>query len=197
MATVFTAGHGARTTAELADLLRSAGAQRLIDVRRFPGSRRHPQFGREAMARALPHFGVAYEWRGDDLGGRRKSGPGSRHRALRVDAFRAYADYMETETFQRALDQLGRDAEAGPPLAVVCAETLWWQCHRRLIADALVVRGHTVFHLIDGKSRTEHELFPAARLDDRGLLVYDMGVTGELAPPASDGVSGSDPAPRR
>jgi uncharacterized protein (DUF488 family) len=182
---IYTVGHGARSTDELVSVLRSAGVGRLIDVRRHPGSRRHPHTAREAFARSLPRLGITYEWRGEQLGGRRRLQPNSRNVVWRIEAFRAYADYMETEPFQRALDELARDAALEPPLAILCAETLWWQCHRRLIADALTARGVRVVHLINESSHVEHVLNPAARIDERGLLVYDVGQTAHL--PFGDG----------
>jgi uncharacterized protein (DUF488 family) len=179
---VFTVGHGTRTTEELAGLLRAADVALLVDVRRFPGSRRHPHFARESLAESLPPLGVEYDWRGEELGGRRsrrKDGT-SRHPAWRNDAFGAYADYMDTPAFRRALQQLEDDARRGPRLAVMCAETLWWRCHRRLIADALALRGAEVVHLIQPGASSPHPPNDAARLGDDGYPVYDVGVTGWL-----------------
>ena len=181
MTTVFTAGHGTRTTEELAALLQEGDVELLVDVRRFPGSRRHPHFSSDALARSLPPLGIAYDWRGEDLGGRRsrRKDGASRHPAWRNDAFGAYADYMDTQPFRDALEQLERDA-AKTAVAVMCAETLWWRCHRRLIADALVLRGVEVVHLIQPGKRSAHPLNEAARPGDDGYPVYDVGVTGEL-----------------
>jgi uncharacterized protein (DUF488 family) len=117
---------------------------------------------------------VAYEWWGDDLGGRRRAradGP-TRHPAWRVDAFRNYADYTDTAPFRDAIVRL---EHTEGPLAVMCAETLWWRCHRRLIADALVVRGDDVVHLHDVDARQPHRLPPALRVGDDGWPVYDVG----------------------
>lgn len=179
---MFTAGHGTRTTEELAALLRDGGVELLVDVRRFPASRRHPHFSSEALARALPPLGIAYDARGDELGGRRsrKRDGASRHPAWRNDSFAAYAEYMDTRPFRDAIERLEDEARAGTALAVMCAETLWWRCHRRLIADALVLRGTEVVHLIQpGKSST-HPLNEAARPGSDGWPVYDVGVTREL-----------------
>jgi uncharacterized protein (DUF488 family) len=182
MATVFTIGHGTRTTEELAGMLRAADVSLLVDVRRFPGSRRHPHFAREALAESLPALGVAYDWRGEELGGRRSRSPDgtSRHPAWRNDAFAGYADYMDTMPFRDALDELKDEAQAGTALAVMCAETLWWRCHRRLIADALTIRGVEVVHLIGPGKSSAHPLNEAARRGPDGYPVYDVGVTGEL-----------------
>lgn len=180
-AVVFTVGHGTRTLEELAGILEDAGVRRLVDVRRFPASRRNPQFSRESLEESLPRRGIVYDWRGDALGGRRSSPKGrpSRHVAWRVDAFRAYADYMDTSPFRDALAALEADARR-EPLAIMCAETLWWSCHRRLIADALTVDGFRVVHLLGPKKRDEHKLHDALRLDPQGRPVYDAGHTPSL-----------------
>lgn len=176
MPTIFTIGHGKRTTEELAKTLNGAGVARLIDVRRFPGSRRHPHFAQEALARDLPKWGVSYEWRGEELGGRRSSKEGaSRHSALRNRAFQGYADYMDTREFRDALRRLEKDLDKGPPLAIMCAETLWWRCHRKMIADALMLRGIEIVHLIDERTRQDHRPLPEMRADEGGWPVYDGG----------------------
>jgi uncharacterized protein (DUF488 family) len=173
---LFTVGHGTRSTDELLAVLRSGGVGRVVDVRRFPGSRRHPQFGRDALAAALAAAGVGYEWAGEALGGRRSGVEPSRHPALRNASFRAYADHMDTAEFRTALARLLDEVRAGPPPAVLCAETLWWRCHRRLIADAAVLAGTPVTHLVDEKTHTAHELSKDARPDDEGRPVYDVGM---------------------
>jgi uncharacterized protein (DUF488 family) len=182
MEPVFTVGHGTRTLEELVALLRAAEVKLLVDVRRFPGSRRHPHFAREALEASLPALGVEYDWRGEELGGRRsrKKDGTSRHPAWRNDAFGAYADYMDTPAFRDALERLEAGARDGVRLAVMCAETLWWRCHRRLIADALALRGAEVVHLIQPGSSAPHPGNEWARLGDDGYPVYDVGVTGEL-----------------
>jgi uncharacterized protein (DUF488 family) len=141
-------GHGARSTDELVAVVRDGGVARVIDVRRFPGSRRHPQFGREALAVDLPRLGLSYEWWGEELGGRRRPADPTRHPEWRDPGFRGFADYMDTEAFRAALDRLLTAAASGPLLAIMCAETLWWRCHRRLIADAAVAAGAEVRHLL-------------------------------------------------
>jgi uncharacterized protein (DUF488 family) len=164
-------GHGARSIDALTETLRSAGIRRLMDVRSFPGSRRHPQFGRDALARSLHDAGIRYEWC-RDLGGFRVPRPDSPHTALAVEAFRGYADHMDTETFRAALDRL-IEISASEPTAFMCAESDWRRCHRRMIADALCVRDHPVRHLLgDGRSEP-HRLHPAARSAGGGL-VYDI-----------------------
>jgi uncharacterized protein (DUF488 family) len=167
---VFTVGHGARSIESFLTILTDAEVDTLVDVRRFPGSRRHPQFGREALEAAVRSAGLRYAWQGETLGGRRKEHPGTRHTALRNASFAAYADHMDTAGFRAALDGLiGADGQQ----AVMCAETLWWHCHRMLIADALVLRGVVVEHLLDDRVRQPHRLTKGVRADDDGRPVYD------------------------
>lgn len=177
---LFTLGHGTRSLEELVELLGEGPADTLIDVRRHPGSRRSPHLAREALAASLPPLGVAYVFRGEALGGRRHAHPGSPHAAWEDPSFRAYADYMDTPVFQHALAELAAEAQAGRRMALMCAETLWWRCHRRLIADALVARGLEVVHLLGPGARAPHPLNPAVRLDDSGRLIYDVGAQRRL-----------------
>jgi Uncharacterized conserved protein len=170
---VFTVGHGARPIEAFLAVLRQAGVTTLADVRRYPGSRRHPQFGREALADALAGAGIGYEWHGQALGGRRSRRPGSRHIALREAAFAGYADHMDTAEFRTAVRELA-DRAATERLAVMCAETLWWRCHRMLIADALAMRGVTVTHLLDVGRREPYRPHPTVRRGDDGWPVYDV-----------------------
>ncbi|MGH3728386.1 MAG: DUF488 family protein [Micromonosporaceae bacterium] len=171
---VFTIGHGAREEAEFLGLLRAAEVEFLLDVRRFPGSRRHPQFGRDALAGSLAAAGVRYEWHGETLGGRRIRRPETRHTALRNASFAGYADHMDSEEFRRAVDDLVRRAESGERLAVMCAETLWWRCHRSFVADALVLRGVEVTHLLRPGEVQRHRTHPTLRRDADGWPVYDV-----------------------
>lgn len=178
---MFTVGHGTRSEEDFVALLTGAAVARLVDVRRFPGSRRHPHFAREALERSLPAAGIAYEWRGEELGGRRSRkeiGRPTRHPAWKNDGFRNYADYMDTDAFRSALATLEADA-ATECVAIMCAETLWWRCHRRLIADALTIDGLEVVHLIAPGESQRHTLHPAIRVED-GRPVYDVGETGTL-----------------
>ena len=172
---LYTVGHGVRSTDELVAVLRAAGVERLVDVRRFPGSRRNPHLSREALAADLP---LAYEWWGEELGGRRsrpKDRP-TRHPAWRNEAFQAYADYMDTEPFRTALQRLLAEADADhTATAVMCAETVWWRCHRRLIADAAVSQGAEVVHLLDVGTTQPHKASDGLRIDDDGWPVYDLG----------------------
>ncbi|WP_432840152.1 DUF488 domain-containing protein [Dactylosporangium sp. CA-092794] len=167
-----TVGHGARPIGAFLEILAEAGIDTLVDVRRFPGSRRHPQFGRDALAAAVREAGLEYTWQGETLGGRRHGRPGSRHTALRNPAFAAYADHMDTPAFRGAVDDLIARAATELP-AVLCAETLWWHCHRMLVADALVMRGAEVEHLLDAGTRQQHRLTPEVRRGPDGWPVYD------------------------
>jgi uncharacterized protein (DUF488 family) len=172
-AVVYTVGHSTRSAEELTAVLLDAGVQAVADVRRFPASRRYPQHNRGALERALPATGIAYAWLGEALGGRRpESVPPERslNRGWRVAAFRHYADAMSSAEFAAgiaALEQLAR----ARPTAVMCAERLWWSCHRRLIADLLTVRGWSVVHLLDVGQQQPHRLTEFARVVD-GELTY-------------------------
>lgn len=170
MPPVYTVGHSTRTIEELIALLREPDVQTLIDVRRYPGSRRHPQFSRDALAASLDAAGIRYVHE-PDLGGRRAARPGSPHTAWRVEAFRGYADYMETAEFQAALERLIQQA-AGETVAILCAEAVPWRCHRRLISDALVARGVDVLHILSPGRADPHELDANARLLPGGRLLY-------------------------
>jgi uncharacterized protein (DUF488 family) len=170
--TIFSIGHGTRTFEVFLELLSGAGIERIVDVRTAPGSRRHPQFGKDALAEALARESIAYEWEGD-LGGFRKPKPGSRHVAIRNAGFRGYADHMETEAFRTARDRLIETARH-TLTAYMCAESVWWRCHRRMLSDSLLVAGCDVLHLMDRGKREPHRLNPAARVEDDGGLVYDQ-----------------------
>jgi uncharacterized protein (DUF488 family) len=176
---VFTIGHSTRTIGEFIGLLRENGIRLLVDVRRFPGSRRHPHFGRDALAASLADAGIAYRHE-DALGGRRASDPSagpSPNTAWRHAAFRAYADYMATPPFRAAVGRLIGDA-AARRTTVMCAEAVPWRCHRRLITDALLARGIPVMDIINpGKTS------PAA-LSPHALVQPDGGVTYPATPQA-------------
>ncbi|HEX2053601.1 MAG TPA: DUF488 domain-containing protein [Actinomycetota bacterium] len=180
MGTVYTVGHGARTAEEFLSVLQEAGIEVLADVRRYPGSRRHPHFGREALAANLSQAGIEYQWWGASMGGRRKADPASdaRHSAWRVEAFRAYASHMETPDFREALSRL-IDLSEQRRLAVMCSEALWWRCHRRLIADAVVAAGSEAVHIGRGAPQT-HELTEFARIE-AGTLLYDNAESPNLS----------------
>lgn len=169
---VFTIGHGARPIEAFLATLTDAAVTVLVDIRRFPGSRRHPQFGRDALAAALPGSGIRYEWQGEALGGRRTPGGGTRHTALRHAAFIGYADHMDTAPFRTAVERLVVRARTDA-VAVMCAETLWWRCHRSLVADALTMRGASVVHLLGPGRRQPHRLPATVRSGADGWPVYN------------------------
>jgi uncharacterized protein (DUF488 family) len=174
--TIFTVGHGARSIDTFIALLHEADIESLVDVRTAPGSRKHPHFGKDALHAALEPAGIAYRWQ-RELGGFRRSRPDSRHVALRSAGFRGYADHMETIGFKDALEGL-IDVARERRTTVMCAESVWWRCHRRMLADALVATGCDVVHLMDGGRRDRHRLSAEARRVD-GDLVYDLAEGGQ------------------
>ena len=164
---VRTIGHGTRSLEELTGTLGEAGVATLVDVRRFPGSRRNPQFGQEPLRDALADAGIAYR-HSVELGGRRSGEPGEeRFACLRVAAFRSYAARMAHAEWQAALTA----ALAEPAPCFMCAETLWWRCHRRLIAELLVARGHEVVHLLGPGEAQQHRLFGESEIRDGRLYL--------------------------
>jgi uncharacterized protein (DUF488 family) len=168
-------GHGTADAMEMTRLLQGAGVRRLVDVRTAPGSRHNPDANRDAMAQWLPQAGIAYRW-DKRLGGWRKARPDTPDTALRNRAFGGYAAHMRSSEFLSAIDELLTEA-SGERTAVMCAESVWWRCHRKMIADFLVLaRQVQVLHLMhDGRVQL-HLPSPEARLlPERRLLVYDAG----------------------
>jgi uncharacterized protein (DUF488 family) len=178
--TVYSIGHSTRTFAELVALLKEFSIEVLADIRSFPASARHPQFNRESLEQALPQDGIEYIWLGQELGGyRKKKEPNSPHTALRSAGFRNYADHMATRDFSEGIDRLLAIA-ATKRLAYMCAELLWWRCHRSLVSDYLTAcRGVEVIHILAPSKSVPHRLHRAARLAD-GKLVYDVGEQATL-----------------
>lgn len=172
-ATIWTIGHSNRDCGEFLDLLREQGIELLADVRRFPASRRFPHFNRENLERSLEEVGIAYRHFGE-LGGRRgERAKNSPNTAWRVEAFNTYADHMDTPEFQQALDELTALAEE-QRAAIMCAEAVPWRCHRRLIADALIVRGWTVEDILGRGQVRPHALTGFARVEE-GRITYPGG----------------------
>jgi uncharacterized protein (DUF488 family) len=186
MPTIYTIGHSTRSAEEFLGLLHQAGALLLADVRAFPSSRRHPQFNGPALAEYLRGAGIGYRHLGG-LGGRRSPVPGSPNGGWHETAFRGYADHMATPEFQAALADLEAAARE-TPTAIMCAEAVWWRCHRRLIADALVVRGWRVEHLGIGDGRAVHELTDFAVVGPNHTLTYPpaQGVLPGIASSSTD-----------
>jgi len=177
MSTVFTIGHSTRSSDEFLNALTGYGITALVDVRSFPMSRRLPHFNREVLELELPRCDVRYVWM-KELGGRRKKiRNDSPNTALRNESFRNYADYMMTDEFAEGIGRLLQIAEQNKT-AYMCAERVYFQCHRMLISDYLTAHGHTVLHIDDEKHPLrEHKLMAEARLVD-GKLVYDGGIGG-------------------
>lgn len=167
--TVWTIGHSTRSPDELLALLRAHGVTTVADVRRFPGSRRQPQLARERLEPWLRARGIDYEWF-PDLGGRRTPREGSPNLGWRVAGFRGYADHMASPEFAAAFARLRALAQARPT-ALLCAEALWWRCHRRLLADALAASGDEVRHIQTATRAPIHRIAPPARLEG-GRLTY-------------------------
>ena len=159
-------------------LLHRFGVTCLVDVRAFPGSRRHPHFGRVELEHSLPREDIEYVWEGESLGGRRRPRADSPHVALRNASFRAYADHMETAAFREGIERLvGRAAKQS--VAIMCAERLPWQCHRYMISDYLVANGMEVRHIVDTAAPKPHTVRAEARVHD-DHLVYDANTQPPL-----------------
>jgi uncharacterized protein (DUF488 family) len=170
MATLYTIGHSTRMLDELIEPLQAHSIQTLVDIRSFPMSRRLPHFNRESLEKALPERGIRYVWM-RELGGRRKSiREDSPNIALRNDCFRNYADYMLTEGFERAIIQLVKSAEESRT-AYMCAERVYFHCHRMLVSDWLVAHGHEVLH-IDGVGAPKSPTAMAEARVVNGQLIY-------------------------
>ena len=166
---IYTIGHSTRPLNDFIELLAAHRIGQLVDIRSIPRSRRHPHFSSDALSASLRDAAIAYR-HSPALGGMRKPRRDSRNTAWRVEGFRGYADYMETEAFRVALDELVAVARAAPT-AIMCAEAVWWRCHRQLVADALVARGITVRHIASKGAPPEHALTDFAQVAD-GLVTY-------------------------
>jgi uncharacterized protein (DUF488 family) len=169
--TIHTIGHSTRSLEIFSQLLKAHRIELLADVRRWPASRRHPHFQREALSKALKEAGIDYLWRGD-LGGFRKPAADSPNTAWRVGAFRAYADFMLTSEFSAIMEQMETLASERR-MTIMCAEAVPWSCHRQLLADAFLVRGWEVRHIMDNRCH-EHKFPPFARPE--GTQIYYRGL---------------------
>lgn len=169
MNTIWTIGHSSRTLEDFVELLKTFRIELLVDVRRYPGSRKFPYFNKDALAESLPQEGIAYKHI-ESLGGRRKVLPNSKNDAWRLDSFRGYADYMETEEFKSALEELEELAKK-KRTAFMCSEAVWWSCHRSLVSDALKVKGWEVFHIMGSTNAPEHPYTKPAHVEN-GKLDY-------------------------
>ncbi|MGZ3924669.1 MAG: DUF488 domain-containing protein [Flavisolibacter sp.] len=166
---IWTIGHSTRSLEEFLTLLHSFGITMLADIRNYPGSRRYPHFNKEALEVSLPANNIKYEHL-KELGGRRRPVPGSVNTAWRNEAFRGYADYMQTAPFTGAIEKLEVIAEI-QPTAFMCSEAVWWSCHRALVSDYLKSKGWTVMHIMDVAKAKEHPYTKPAKLVD-GILSY-------------------------
>lgn len=166
---IFTIGHSTHSLEEFLEILKSFQIGVLVDVRRYPGSRRSPHFKKENLILSMPQHNISY-YHYEDLGGRRKTSKDSQNTAWRLPSFRGYADYLETETFQNAAEKLEALAQ-NSRVAYMCSEVLWWSCHRALISDYLKFRGWNVTHIMGVGKSTEHPYTKAAEVID-GKLVY-------------------------
>jgi uncharacterized protein (DUF488 family) len=167
---IWTIGHSTRSADTFISLLTANGIKLLADVRSLPGSKRYPQFNKEKLSDSLGKAGIHYE-HFPELGGRRKAKPDSKNRAWRNESFRCYADYMETEDFEKGVKRLLDLAADAGLAAIMCAEAVWWRCHRSLISDYLKVRGIEVMHILDANKIEPHPYTSAARIVN-GQLSY-------------------------
>jgi uncharacterized protein (DUF488 family) len=167
---IWTIGHSTLAIDHFISLLKENGVKLLVDVRAWPGSKRYPQFNKDALAESLNAHGIRYE-HFPELGGKRKSKPDSRNSAWRNASFRGYADYMETEQFQKGIERLLHVVAEAGPTGIMCAEAVWWRCHRSLIADYLKVRELEVLHILGANKVEPHRYTSAARIVN-GQLSY-------------------------
>ena len=172
--TIFTIGHSTRSLEEFLSLMHAHGVTRLVDVRRYPGSRRYPHFGSDALAESLKQSGIGYVHE-IEFGGRRKSAADSPNTYWKNQQFRAYADHLASPEFQDKISRL-IDAARQDTLCLMCAEAVPWRCHRQLMADVLVSRGISVRHILSPTRADEHKLNEAARLQPDGTLMYPAAV---------------------
>ena len=170
MATLYTIGHSTRTIEDLIEALQAHSIQQLVDIRAFPMSRRLPHFNREALEKSLPEAGIQYRWIKELGGHRKKIRDDSPNVALRNDSFRNYADYMLTPEFERAAGEIVKMAEESRT-AYMCAERVYFRCHRMMVSDWLVAHGHKVLHIDGIGPAKSHVLMAEARLED-GKLIY-------------------------
>ena len=166
---IWTIGHSKCSSQDLIQTLKRYGIDLVADVRRFPNSRNNPQFNQDELGRQLAAAGIGYR-HFPDLGGRRRPRPDSANTVWKNPSFKGYADYMETADFEFAIDRLLKTA-AGQSVVVMCAEAVWWRCHRRLISDYLVALGIDVIHILSGTNSNRHALTRGAKVEE-GRLSY-------------------------
>jgi uncharacterized protein (DUF488 family) len=169
LSSIWTVGHSTRSAHEFNKILLAQGIDALVDVRSFPGSRRYPHFNKHELSRTIEAKGILY-FHCPQLGGRRRASPHSKNTALKNASFRAYADHMESEGFKKGIEEL-LELSVEKRTAIMCAEALWWRCHRSLIADLLKANGVEVIHLLDAQHTEGHPYTSAARIVE-GRLSY-------------------------
>lgn len=169
---MFTIGHSTRTREDFAGLLQAYGIRLLVDVRTIPRSRRNPQFNQDNLSAYLKKSGIDYVWL-KELGGLRHPKPDSQNKGWRNESFRGFADYMQTSDFEAGMNELIKLTQDGPA-AIMCAEAVPWRCHRSLIADALLVRGFSVRHIMTPKAWLEHSMTKWAYVDGKQITYPEI-----------------------
>jgi uncharacterized protein (DUF488 family) len=177
---IWTIGHSTRDIDDFISLLNENSIKVIADVRMFPGSRRYPHFGSEALANSLREHGIGYD-HFPELGGRRKAKPDSKNTAWRNESFRGYADYMETEDFRKGIERLAEVSNKYGRAAIMCAEAVWWRCHRSLISDYLKANGVDVLHILDHKKVEPHPFTSAAKIVNGQLNYADESLFPSLS----------------
>ncbi|WP_343669287.1 DUF488 domain-containing protein [Chitinophaga sp.] len=169
--TIYTIGHSTHSIEDFLLMLESFGIKTVVDIRSLPGSRKFPQFDQDNLQKSLEEKGIQYLYF-PDLGGRRKVKKDSRNNRWRNESFRGYADYMETENFKNAIEKLEQIA-LQKPTAYMCAEAVWWRCHRSMVSDYLKAKGWTVYHIMAKGKAEEHPYTSAAKIVDGNVCYTD------------------------
>lgn len=169
--TIYTIGHSTHSIKEFIEILFSFDIKMIADIRRFPGSRKFPQFDQDNLKQSLQEVGIQYLHL-VDLGGRRKADKNSKNIRWNNESFRGYADYMETKQFQNAVEEL-QDVAQNLTTAYMCSEVLWWRCHRSMVSDYLKAKGWTVVHIISKDKAQEHKFTQPARIVENKVFYYD------------------------
>jgi uncharacterized protein (DUF488 family) len=174
--TIYTIGHSTHSLVEFIKMLQSFFIKNLVDIRSFPGSRKFPQFNKENLEASLKENGIGYIHL-KDLGGRRKVREDSKNNRWRNDSFKGYADYMESENYERAVSKLQAIA-LGQPTDFMCSEAVWWRCHRSLVSDYLKAKGWTVWHIMATGKAEEHPYTSPARVAGNRVFYSDKNLFG-------------------
>lgn len=169
--TIYSIGHSNRTLSDFLEMLQSFDIKIIADIRSLPGSRRYPHFNKESLKISLEEIGIQYIHM-SDLGGRRKVKKDSKNTRWNNDSFRGYADYMETEDFEKAMVKLEQMA-LEKPLAYMCSEAVWWRCHRSMVSDYLKAKGWTVLHIMGKDKIKEHTYTEPARVVGEEVFYFD------------------------